>query len=366
MIKRLKVNGYQSLVDAEIHFTPLTILLGRNGAGKSALLDALERLGSYARGGIERAFGTPPYSLGSLRTHGHGDMPATSFEVDLSLDGNSYRYRLSLSERQGHVHVEEERVTRLPSGEGVADWSRKAPPASGTILRPDTPDATLEKIAAHLKSVRVFDINPREVEKPSDEEQSTLGRDGFGVGAYLGRLQEEEPDRFSDLERRLQDMRPGTKALRVWGGAAGQVYWGIEDHQSAENWRCPAPLLSWGDRLFVGVLCVLFATEEGSVVGLEEVDRGYHPSRYEAVVELLSEAAYQGIGGRGPLQIIATSHSPALVSRFHDRLDELRLIRRVASGGTMVSEVKDELKNRLGSEQTSAPIGEVWAMGLLD
>ena len=46
MIERLKVNGYLSLVDAEIQFTPLTVLLGRNGAGKSALLDALERLGS--------------------------------------------------------------------------------------------------------------------------------------------------------------------------------------------------------------------------------------------------------------------------------------------------------------------------------
>jgi AAA domain, putative AbiEii toxin, Type IV TA system len=365
VIKRLKVNGYQSLVDAEIHFNPLTVLLGRNGAGKSALLDSLERLGSYARGGVERAFGTPPYSLGFLRSHGHGDMPVTSFEVDLLLNGNDYRYRLSLAERQGHACVEEERVIRLSTGEVLAAWSRTASPASGTILRPDAPDATLEKIAAHLKSVRIFDLSPRDIEKPSEEEQSTLGRDGFGVGAYLGRLWEEEPARFADLEKRLHDMRPGTKALRVWGGAAGQVYWGVEDHEE-ESWRCPAPLLSWGDRLLVGVLCVLFATEEGCVVGLEEVDRGYHPSRYEAIVELLSEAAYHGIGGRGPLQIIATSHSPALVSRFHDRLDELRLIRRTASGATTVLEMKDEVKARLGHEQTSAPIGEVWAMGLLD
>src|SRR4029079_11323863 len=103
MIERLKVNGYLSLVDAEIRFTPLTVLLGRNGAGKSALLDALERLGSYARGGVERAFGPPPYSLGYLRPHGHGDMPVTSFEVDLLLDGNDYRYCLSLADRQGHA-----------------------------------------------------------------------------------------------------------------------------------------------------------------------------------------------------------------------------------------------------------------------
>ena len=74
----------------------------------------------------------------------------------------------------------------------------------------------------------------------------------------------------------------GTRALRVWGGAAGQVYWGIEDDRS-EIWRCPAPLLSWGDRLLVGILCVLFAAEPGSVVGLEEVDRGQDLHRKNSV-----------------------------------------------------------------------------------
>ena len=36
MIERLNVNGYLSLVDVNIKFKPLTVLLGRNGAGKSA------------------------------------------------------------------------------------------------------------------------------------------------------------------------------------------------------------------------------------------------------------------------------------------------------------------------------------------
>lgn len=124
--------------------------------------------------------------------------------------------------------------------------------------------------------------------------------------------------------------------------------------------------LSWGDRVLVGILCILFAAEAGSVIGLEEIDRGFHPSRYQAVVDLLSEATDKGIGGRGPIQIIATSHSPALVSRFQNRLDELRLVNRAAGGATTVAAMDEEVKRRLGEENTEAPIGEVWAMGLLD
>ncbi len=41
MIKRLKVKGYKSLRDVEIHFEPLSIIFGPNAAGKSNILDAL-------------------------------------------------------------------------------------------------------------------------------------------------------------------------------------------------------------------------------------------------------------------------------------------------------------------------------------
>ena len=41
MITRLKVKGYKSLRDVDIHFEPLSIIFGPNAAGKSNILDAL-------------------------------------------------------------------------------------------------------------------------------------------------------------------------------------------------------------------------------------------------------------------------------------------------------------------------------------
>jgi AAA15 family ATPase/GTPase len=58
MIKRLKVTGYKSLKDVEVHFQPLSIMFGPNAAGKSNLLDALSLIsGIVTRKNLKDAFG---------------------------------------------------------------------------------------------------------------------------------------------------------------------------------------------------------------------------------------------------------------------------------------------------------------------
>ncbi len=35
MLKKIKIRGYKSLVDAEVYLNPLSVLFGPNAAGKS-------------------------------------------------------------------------------------------------------------------------------------------------------------------------------------------------------------------------------------------------------------------------------------------------------------------------------------------
>ena len=99
MLERLKVHGFRTLVDTEIEFDPLTIMIGRNGAGKTTILDSLQLLGNFARGGVDRAFGPPPWSLVWQRTKGTGWIPAVRFEVQMgppSRGSGHYREPLRL------------------------------------------------------------------------------------------------------------------------------------------------------------------------------------------------------------------------------------------------------------------------------
>ena len=48
MLKRIKIQGYKSLVDVEVSLEPLSVLFGPNVSGKSNFLDALQLLSGIA------------------------------------------------------------------------------------------------------------------------------------------------------------------------------------------------------------------------------------------------------------------------------------------------------------------------------
>jgi len=369
MLEKLHVHGFRTLVDTEVTFDPLTLMIGRNGSGKTSLLDALKLLGNFARGGVDRAFGPPPWSLGWQRTRGMGQINAVRFEVHLRVTTDEkYRYLLSLQEKRGEPCVVEERLTRIRDHFTVASFDFHAPPESGTILKPPSNATHAEEIRAVsevFRRVTTYELNPSEIERGNDPEHQYISRDGFGVAGYLASLRDTSPERFKNIQHRLQKFRPETESIEVWSGG-NTLYWGLRDRGQDRAFQ--APHLSWGDRQLVGVLCVLDqnSSEAGATIAFEEIDRGFHPSRYGQVVELLSEAAYDGIDDGPPIQIVVTSHSPSFVNRLGDRIGELRMVSRVPSGATLVRPVAELLREALGPDPIEQPVGEIWEMGMLD
>ncbi|MXV85697.1 AAA family ATPase [Candidatus Poribacteria bacterium] len=61
MLKRIRIQGYKSLVDLELNLKPLSVLVGPNASGKSNFLDALQLLSRITTSQtLEEAF-DPPY-----------------------------------------------------------------------------------------------------------------------------------------------------------------------------------------------------------------------------------------------------------------------------------------------------------------
>src|SRR5437016_326832 len=111
MLDKLRVHGFRSLVNTEVSLCPFTIMIGKNGAGKTSILDVIQLIGKFARGGASRAFGPPPWSLSWQRTKAIGRILSTDFELHVTTKaGTLYRYTLKLSEKQEEVTVEEERL----------------------------------------------------------------------------------------------------------------------------------------------------------------------------------------------------------------------------------------------------------------
>ena len=94
MIKRLKVSGYKSLRDAEVHFQPLSVIFGPNAAGKSNLLDAMNLVSRMVtqrtlKEAFEKHRGLPLesfyYGMDGYEKLIEGDTAEASFEIDVEL-----------------------------------------------------------------------------------------------------------------------------------------------------------------------------------------------------------------------------------------------------------------------------------------
>lgn len=365
MLQHLHSHGFRTLVHTSVDFNPFTILIGKNGVGKTTLLDVVQLVGKFARGGPERAFGPPPWSLGWQRTKGIGTVNTVDFELKVSTpDGRKYRYDLKLGEENLKAKVKEERLTRETDNKPIANYDFRNPPLSGSILHPPKDAPFHDEIAAVadvFKSFESYELNPTAIEQGIDPKQTYVRRDGYGVAGYLAYLKDEEPDKFDALEQRLKVFRPETESINVWAPAE-QMYWGLLD--KGHDHTFPSVHLSWGDRQLVGLLCVLFAAKPGATIAIEEIDRGFHPSRYEAVIRLLSEAVHTGLFGGGRIQVIITTHSPSFLNLLGDMVDNIRLV--TSQHGTRVARLADVVKEKLGPDALDIPLGEIWQMELLE
>ena len=73
MLKRIKIQGYKSLVDLEVNLKPLSVFVGPNASGKSNFLDALQLLSRLTTcQTLEDAF-EPPYRGHPLESFTFGD-----------------------------------------------------------------------------------------------------------------------------------------------------------------------------------------------------------------------------------------------------------------------------------------------------
>ena len=93
MLKRIKIHGYKSLADVEVHLGHLAVLIGPNASGKSNFLDALQLLSRIATcQTLDEAF-DPPYRGQPLESFTFGeegiksllDKESVSFSIEVDV-----------------------------------------------------------------------------------------------------------------------------------------------------------------------------------------------------------------------------------------------------------------------------------------
>src|SRR5215203_3570036 len=310
MIKSFSIENFKSFRKATLPLSPLTLLIGANASGKSNAIEAIQLLTWLARawrspddllyaireqeislrGGFKDLVAdvSTEILLGGEITE-HPDRPPLSFSISLAVTGEGLR-------------IVAERVLR---GTKIQVDSRYDMQES-----PQTAEAMFKEfsIASDLTLTFFLDPDPRRMREYSFMQEKRLKRDGSALSSVLHYLTEEEKkkDRILEVIRSLPEQ--DISDISYLKTPRGEVMVQLHETFGGKAVAREAALLSDGTLRVLAVAATLLSVPEESVVVIEEIDNGVHPSRAE---KLLLDI--QRIARERNLRVLLTTHNPALL-----------------------------------------------------
>jgi predicted ATPase len=146
-LRELRVKNYMVHQDTTVTLEPLTVFVGPNGGGKSALFDALLNFSMLSRGNLRQAFGPYPYSFKSTIYRGASKVSKIGYRVVMSRnreDAGSLEYEIDYAQTgQNEDHpqfvVNREILVEHPSKQIIFDRNdpEQYPIARSVVLEND-------------------------------------------------------------------------------------------------------------------------------------------------------------------------------------------------------------------------------------
>jgi predicted ATPase len=342
-LRRIRIVNYRSLGKCDLELRSLSVLVGRNGAGKSNLLDALRFVvdsleGSLdhaikARGGIDnvrrRSTGHPRNFGITLDFHLPGWLAASyGFEIAARTAGGFAvkHERLVISSKDGVIAKFERRGAQIEPAEGMPPVLEDRLYLVNAAGRPEFRPAY-----DALRAMGFYNLNPEVVkELQSSDAGDLLHRDGGNLASVIGRLTAERPEDIERVRSYLRAIVPGiTDVERVTLGPRETLLFHQKVQGAEHPWKFYAASMSDGTLRALGALVavaqVIGAKEPPRLVGIEEPETALHPAAAGALMDALREATPR-------TQVLVTSHSVDLLNQVDAREDGLFVVE--SRGGT--------------------------------
>lgn len=362
-LTELRLTRFKSFRDAVVPLDGLAVLTGRNSSGKSNVFDALDVLSRLATperlrdslDGRRREGGPVRGGSGSLAPYGE-----TSFELGCTVrvDGEDpveylYDVKVEVSPDIPDIRVVRETLYFHETGLAVAPYpaviaegndsgtmntimfgEMKAPfsvSAENTAVsflgnvEIESPDHRLVEAVAitvqALRNVAIFDVDASRMRTYVPKDDLSIEPDMANLSAVVHFMKDEYPWLFRRLETLTRDVAgcPVESLDFVTADDGREVMLALKESATS---RTDARSMSDGLLRFLGIATALIhapnivgdrlqgadETYPGSLLAIEEIENGLHPSHVALLFELVEEAAAQA-----GVTVIMTTHSPALL-----------------------------------------------------
>jgi predicted ATPase len=360
MLTAFTLKNFKSYRGARLPLAPLSILIGANASGKSNAIEALRLLSWLAEGqklfniqhAVQRSERIVRGRLATLGYHG-----SEEFGLGCETDEETWnQLEMNLRLREDELHIAGESITSLnqsvplyqldgPS-EGMGTDVRvaynnfarggKKPHIVCSDQQPiftqlDTParypdsqktaariiPETVRNYQSHLGNILFLDPIPARMRDYSFVSDRRLLGDGSNLSSALFALwgeesqADEEPyaSNRADILKFIQSLpEQDIQTVGFLFGPRKEVMLELVETFGGTNRRYDASLLSDGTLRVLAIAAAMLSATEGSLVVIEEIDNGVHPSRARLLLDQI-----QSIARRRSLRVLLSTHNPALL-----------------------------------------------------
>ena len=411
MLTELRLENWKSYESASLHIDPLSVLVGTNASGKSNALDALLFLNRVASGVMLTAAlkgdGTQAPVRGGVEWAAR--KPGSIFALGVVCRADEltdYEYRLEGCIADNRCDLHSEQLTRIKYRPGK-DGKRKSQAGSIKLLRTDACTTNSPTVIARLYNEKqgtprqlsrahsvlfqlvgqklrqeiqdgvtlvtsvlrdIFILDPipshmRRFSPLSDQLES----DAWNVAGVLAALPPEKQKEIEAVLTKYASQLPERDIRRVYAETVGKFNSDAMLY-CEEHWldRGPPPTvdargMSDGTLRFLAILTALLTRPKNSLLVIEEVDNGLHPSRARLLLDML-----RAVGTQRGVDVLVTTHNPALLDAMGTAMVPfITVANRDPSTGYSVLTLLEDIE-QLPKLLAQGPIGRLSSQGLIE
>jgi predicted ATPase len=337
------LSGFKAVKHAaRIPIGDFTLVIGRNGSGKSSFVEAIQWLQESMWVGLQRATEERFRRYEDLRNK---RSKFTKLHLEFAGPEQPVQYDLKVQKAakwDSPIVVNEELRIRPTNAQRKLIWTtkgRKGPAVrsvrGGTGERdgdrlalataPRRAGATIAHLRSFLRNTVVLRLSPTSMTDsvPLDVRArgSLLDEQGRGLPGLLAQMTARQR---SWVRQRVEQVIVGIENVRVVQTERGRGYFAADERMlsrgGSRTYEIPAWMLSEGTRRMTALFALMATDPAPAMLIVEEIENGLDPWTLEFVLSELREATERGT------QVVLTTHSPFLLD--HVAAEEVVVVRR--------------------------------------
>lgn len=363
-LSRIVIRNYRSIGFCDLRLGDLTYLVGRNGSGKSNLLDALKFVKDALEVPLDNALNERG-GIKQVRRQSGGRPRDFGIRLELMLsDGRPALYAFEIGAAKGGRHtIKEERceIGKRGSGPSFVVSEGKLPVSSEqafpAIVKGRLALASASGLEAfapvfeQLTAMGFYNLAPEAIASlQSPQDGRLLKPSGGNLASVIGHLEEYRPGALERIVTYLGTVVPGLVGVkREQAGHMETVSFQQTVTKAKGPLSFPAHSMSDGTLRALGILVALFQEEpefRPSMIAIEEPESALHPAASAALREALAQASKTS-------QVLVTSHSPDLLDDVGIRPESVLAVSSLG-GETVIAPLDRAAREMLRDELFTA------------